>query len=217
MCPFPFEAVQPMTTPFPHLHLPATARLRLRPLQASDAQRIFEIWSDPEVMRFYDVAPLTRIGQAEDVVARLMQDTAERSGVRWAIVSASEGRLLGTCGFRLNFAFRSASLGFELERRFWRQGLMREALDAAITYAYDHLGMNRLQATTDLDNHASTGLLASLGFVEEGVMRQWGYWKGAFHDVRLLSLIRSDRQPGAARQMSQPHQPPAGRSGSNAG
>jgi ribosomal-protein-alanine N-acetyltransferase len=33
-----------------------------------------------------------------------------------------------------------------------------------------------------------------LGFVEEGVMRQWGYWKDAFHDVRLLSLIKSDRR-----------------------
>jgi len=186
-----------MTAPFPNLHLPATARLQLRPLEVSDAQRIFDIWSDPEVMRFYDVAPLTRIGQAEDVVTRLIQDMAERSGIRWAIVSTNEMRVIGTCGFRLNFAFRSASLGFELERRYWRQGLMREALDAAIAYAYDHLGMNRIQATTNLDNHASVGLLASLGFVEEGVMRQWGYWKDAFHDVRLLSLIQSDH---AARQ-----------------
>ena len=54
-----------MTTPFPNLHLPATARLQLRPLDVSDTQRIFEIWSDPEVMRFYDVAPLTRFEQAE--------------------------------------------------------------------------------------------------------------------------------------------------------
>jgi ribosomal-protein-alanine N-acetyltransferase len=183
-----------MTAPFPNLHLPATARLQLRPLDVSDAQRIFEIWSDPEVMRFYDVAPLTRFEQAEHVVARLMQDTAEQTGIRWAIVSTNDGCVIGTCGFRLNFAFRSASLGFELERRYWRQGLMREALDAAITYAYDQLAMNRIQATTDLDNHASAGLLASLGFVEEGVMRQWGYWKDAFHDVRLLSLIKSDRR-----------------------
>jgi ribosomal-protein-alanine N-acetyltransferase len=189
-----------MTAPFSHLRLPPTARLQMRPLEVSDAQRIFEIWSDPEVMRFYDVAPLTRIEQAEDVVARLMQDIAERSGIRWAIVSTSEMRVIGTCGFRLNFAFRSASLGFELECRFWRQGLMREALDAAITYAYDHLGMNRIQSTTDLDNHASAGLLARLGFVEEGVMRQWGYWKDAFHDVRLLSLIKSDRDAGQAAQ-----------------
>jgi [ribosomal protein S5]-alanine N-acetyltransferase len=192
-----------MTAPFSHLRLPATARLQLRPLETSDARRIFEIWSDPEVMRFYDVAPLTRVEQAEDVVARLMQDMTEGSGIRWAIESASEGcqgRLIGTCGFRLNFAFRSASLGFELERRFWRQGLMREALEAAIAYAYDHLGMNRIQATTDLHNHASTQLLRGLGFVEEGVMRQWGYWKGAFHDVRLLSLIRSDREAKRALQ-----------------
>lgn len=205
----PTQSRDPMSEPFPHLNLPATARLQLRPLDISDTQRIFEIWSDPEVMRFYDLAPLTRIEQAGQVVARLLQDTAERTGIRWAIVATADRRVIGTCGFRLNFAFRSASLGFELERRCWRQGLMREALDAALTYAYDHLLMNRVQATADLDNDASVGLLKSLGFVEEGVMRQWGYWKDAFHDVRLFSLIKADREAWLATRDT-PHTPRAG-------
>ncbi|MEW6343892.1 MAG: GNAT family N-acetyltransferase [Pseudomonadota bacterium] len=197
-----------MNEPLLQLALPATARLQLRPLDVSDTQRIFEIWSDPEVMRFYDLAPLTRFEQAEQVVARLLQDTAERTGLRWAIVAKADSRVIGTCGLRLNFAFRSASLGFELERRCWRQGLMREALDAALGYAFEHLGMNRIQATTDLDNDASAGLLKRLGFVEEGVMRQWGYWKDAFHDVRLFALIKEDREAWlAARDI--PHTPPA--------
>jgi ribosomal-protein-alanine N-acetyltransferase len=204
----PTQSDDPMTEPFPPLDLPATGRLQLRPLDVADTQRIFEIWSDPEVMRFYDLAPLTRIEQAEQVVTTLLHDTAERTGIRWAIVAKADARVIGTCGLRLNFAFRSASLGFELERRCWRQGLMREALDAALTYAYDHLRMNRIQATTNLDNDASVGLLKSLGFVEEGVMRQWGYWKDAFHDVRLFALLQEDREAWLAVRNT-PHTPPA--------
>ena len=98
--------------------------------------------------------------------------------------------LIGTCGLAINGAFPSASIGFELERRFGGQGLMRKALSSIVDHAYDRWDISRIQATTDLDNHASIGLLRSLGFIEEGIMRQWGYWKDAFHDVRLFSLIK---------------------------
>jgi [ribosomal protein S5]-alanine N-acetyltransferase len=57
---------------------------------------------------------------------------------------------------------------------------MREALGSIVDHAYDRWDINRIQATGDLDNHASMGLLRSLGFIEEGIMRQWGYWKDAF-------------------------------------
>jgi len=70
---------------------------------------------------------------------------------------------------------------------------MREALSSIVDHAYDRWDINRIQATTDLDNHASIGLLRSLGFIEEGIMRQWGYWKDAFHDIRLFSLIKAER------------------------
>ena len=171
----------------------AELRIALRPLQISDAGDIFDIWSDPEVMRFYDLAPLVAIDQAQQLVAGMVQDLVEAKGVRWAILLTESNRLIGTCGFMLNHNFHSATLGFELARRYWRQGLMREALDAAIDHAYREWDINRIQTTTNLDNQASSGLLRKLGFVEEGVMRQWGYWQSAFHDVRLFSLIRADR------------------------
>ena len=88
--------------------------------------------------------------------------------------------LIGTCGLAINGAFRSASIGFELERRFGGQGLMRKALSSIVDHAYDRWDINRIQATGDLDNHASMGLLRSLGFIEEGIMRQWGTGKTHF-------------------------------------
>jgi ribosomal-protein-alanine N-acetyltransferase len=81
---------------------------------------------------------------------------------------------------RINGAFWSASIGFELERRFGGQGLMRKALSSIVDHAYDRWDISRIQATTDLDNHASIGLLRSLGFIEEGIMRQWGTGKTHF-------------------------------------
>lgn len=186
---------------FTQVHVARTARVQLRPIEMSDVQRFFEIWSDPEVMRFYDIAPLNSIDDAGLLISAMINELAEGISVRWAIVSTHSMRFIGSCGFRFDAKFNSASISFELERDSWRQGLMREALSAAITHAYDYWNINRIQAVTNLENHASIGLLRSLGFVEEGVMRQWGYWKDAFHDVRLFSRIRADQR---AMQTSPP-------------
>ncbi|MEX4001568.1 GNAT family N-acetyltransferase [Paraburkholderia sp. EG285A] len=179
---------------FTEVDVSNAARIQLRPIEMSDAQRIFEIWSDREVMRFYDLAPLNSIDDARLLVSAMLKELAEGLSVRWAIVSKCGMRFIGSCGFRFDSKFYSASISFELERHSWRQGLMREALNAAIAHAYDHWQINRIQAITNLDNYASIGLLKSLGFVEEGVMRQWGYWKDAFHDVHLFSRIRADQR-----------------------
>lgn len=176
-----------------NVNTPVDARIRLRPIEAADARRLFDIWSNSEVMHFYDVAPLQSIDEAAKIVSGMLQLQADGKGIRWAIVQTKTMHLIGTCGLAVNHDFKSASIGFELDRCFWGRGLMREALNAAINHVYDQWNLNRIQATTDLDNHASAGLLRSIGFVEEGVMRQWGYWKNVFHDVRLFSLIRADR------------------------
>jgi ribosomal-protein-alanine N-acetyltransferase len=69
---------------------------------------------------------------------------------------------------------------------------MSEALDAILDFGFTEFGLNRIEAQTMLDNVASAELLRSLGFVEEGILRQLEYFKDAFHDMRLLSLLRQD-------------------------
>jgi [ribosomal protein S5]-alanine N-acetyltransferase len=170
-----------------------TSRVWLRPIGISDTQRLFEIWSDPEVMRFYDLAPLNVIDEAQLLVSAMVKELEESLSVRWVIVAKASGSIIGSCGFRFDSSFRSANLSFELERHSWHQGLMREALHAALSHAYERWCINRIQAITHVENHASIRLLGNLGFAEEGVMRQWGYWKDAFHDVRLFSRIKADQ------------------------
>ena len=173
-----------------NVRVPETARVRLRPIEIADAQRIFEIWSDPEVMRYYDLAPLESLDDALLLVSAMVTELEQGLSVRWVIESTSDGRIIGSCGFRFTHQFMSADISFELAREAWHKGLMREALNAAIDHAYTHWNINRIQAITALDNQGAVGLLDKLGFQQEGVMRQWGYWKDAFHDVRLFSRIR---------------------------
>lgn len=51
---------------------------------------------------------------------------------------------------------------------------------------------NRISATVMLDNIASMKLLDKLGFEEEGVLREYGFWKGEFHDLKMFALLKKE-------------------------
>jgi RimJ/RimL family protein N-acetyltransferase len=64
-------------------------------------------------------------------------------------------------------------LGYALARRWWRQGLMSEAVTAMIEWALAQPTIYRVWATCDADNVASARLLERVGMEREGVLRRW--------------------------------------------
>lgn len=170
-----------------------TPRLVLRELREGDADAVFTLFRDPAVTRYHDLDTFTEIAQAREVIARVRRRFAERTGIRWAITRRDEDVVIGTGGFnRWNMGDRYASLGYELARSAWGQGIMTEAAGAMVGFAFARLGMNRIEAETMLDNTASMRVLAKLGFQEEGILRQRYYWKGAHHDLRMFALLRRE-------------------------
>jgi len=178
------------TMSFPTL---STQRLVLREILPHDAEDIFGIFSDSEVMTYYDSQPMTTLHEAKAMIDRFGALRQNDSGCRWGLTLKGSDKIVGTCGIiRRNKAFFSATLGYELSPTYWGRGLMAEALATVLDYAFDHLELNRIQATTNLDNHRSVSSLLKLEFKEEGILRQWGFWKDQFHDVRCFSLLKCD-------------------------
>ena len=75
-------------------------------------------------------------------------------------------------------------------------GYATEALKAIIKHGFSGLlpcdELNRIQGDTIPGNNASEAVLLKLGFKEEGLLRESGYWKDQFHDLKCFGLIRSD-------------------------
>ncbi len=172
-----------------------SARLVLREADASrDLDGLFELFADPEVARFTDTGPFTTIDEAVEVMAWIRDIFARQRGMRWVIAPASaEERLIGTCGFNMWRTWNnSAEIGYDLARAHWGQGLMTEALNVVIRFGFERMGLNRVEADVTVGNDGSVKVLEKLGFHEEGVLRQRGFWKGDYHDLRLFSLLRAD-------------------------
>jgi len=174
---------------FPQLE---TNRLILRQMQAADAPSIFRILSDEEVTRHYDDAAFTDLTQASEQIKAWETGYTQRRCIRWGIALKEDGVIIGSCGFYGTHTWHlRGSIGYELARPFWRQGIMLEALTAILTLGFESMGLNRIDAVVLPENIASIRLLERLGFHNEGLLREYENWgsKG-FVDLCMLSLLK---------------------------
>lgn len=177
---------------FPELQTP---RLRLRQLRPSDANAMFAILSDVEVTRTFGLERFTLIEEAEQRIRAINAGFRQQASLRWAIVRAEEDVLIGTCGYVYwKRPHRHAAVGYELARPFWRQGYMTEALTAVLHYGYTQMNLHRIEALVMPENTPSIQLLHRLGFQEEGLLREYGFWNGRFHNLLIFSLLRQEWQ-----------------------
>ena len=155
---------------------------------------MFELFSDPEVVRFYDLELFSSIEEACQLVDRFIQRFDRRIGIRWAITERgnTEG-LIGTCGYNLWIRpSHRGVLGYDLARPHWNRGIMTEALTAVLRFGFEKMALNRIEALVMSGNEASRRLLGKLGFQREGNLRQYELVKGRFVDMEMFSILEEE-------------------------
>jgi ribosomal-protein-alanine N-acetyltransferase len=112
------------------------------------------------------------------------------------------GPVVGTANFRniIRVVFQACHLGYSLDHRRQGQGLMQEALEGAIGYAFKELNLHRIMANYMPENERSARLLSGLGFQREGMAKDYLMIAGAWRDHILTSLVNSDWRPPAERR-----------------
>lgn len=141
-----------------------TERLVLQPFAMDDVDRLHRLWSDPGVRRYlWDDVAIPR-ERAEDTVRQCVEAAdRERIGM-WCVLDAASGGLAGFCGFMRREPDDAPELMYGLAPRYWGRGLATEASLAAMRYAFDTLGCERISAATDVPNVASVRVMERLGF-----------------------------------------------------
>lgn len=108
-----------------------------------------------------------------------------------------EGAVIGDCNFTniVRGPFQACYLGYKISKRAEGRGLMREALAAAIHYAFDTLRLHRIMANYVPTNERSGRLLRRLGFTVEGYARDYLLVGGQWRDHILTSLTNTGLKP----------------------
>lgn len=173
---------------FPQLE---TQNLILRETKLSDAEAVFKIFSDEKVTKYHDLETATSIEQAKWLINRRAERYRQKQAIRWGIAKKKNNIIIGSCGFSIKNSFL-AELGYELASEHWQQGIMTEALQAILAWGFHQLDLNRIEAMVMQENIASLQLLKKLSFLEEGLLREYGFWKGKFHDLKIYSILKRE-------------------------
>lgn len=187
---------------FPPITFPIleTVNLRLRELVPSDAENVLRIFADDEVTRFYDFETFTSLGQAADLIVKQATRYEKGEAIRWGITQKANDVVIGTVGLVISRSSAIGGLGYDLARPYWRRGIMTEALKIVISYSFQSVNLNRLQALVMPGNVASMKLLEKLGFVEEGILREYAFFKGRYQDLHCFSLLKREFRPEMANR-----------------
>lgn len=159
-----------------------TDRLILRGPEARDLEDMFEIFSDPRVMRYWSTTPHADRSVTKEMLDRRIAAWAETQ--RYFQIE-EDGRVIGCAG---NHA--ETEVGFILNADHWRQGIVTEAMTAIIAHLWITTDHPELTADADPLNAASVGLLTSLGFTETHRAKNTFYINGIWSDSVYFRLGR---------------------------
>lgn len=167
-------------------------KVRLRELRLSDAPALCALLTTEEVSRFISPPPTT-----VDGFERFIQWThGERAAGRYicfAVVPEGLEHAVGIFQVRqLEPAFATAEWGFALGSPFWGTGVFMDAAKLTVEFAFDTIGVHRLEARSAVLNARGNGALAKLGAVKEGVLRRSFLRDGQYLDQALWSIVRED-------------------------
>jgi ribosomal-protein-alanine N-acetyltransferase len=176
-------------TPFPELK---TGRLLLRKLQGSDANEMFFLRSNENVLRYIGREPTKTIAEAEEFINKINKAVDENESILWGIAFLNEpSTIIGTiCIWNFQKEHYRGEIGFILHPGHWRKGIMKEAIHAVVDYGFTVLRLHSIEALLNPENIASSAVLESTGFIKEGHLKENFYFKGKFGDTAIYSRLK---------------------------
>jgi ribosomal-protein-alanine N-acetyltransferase len=185
-----FEIDNQVFEQFPLLE---TERLILRTYDIADAQYLFELRSNPQVMAHMDSHPYKSVKDAVNMIEKNLQLFEKKDGIIWTLVEKSSNHYIGDLGYwRLIREHCRAEIGYMLHPDYWRKGYMKEAMMAMIPFGFSELKLHSIEANVNPKNEASAHLLKSIGFRQEAHFRENYLFDDVFYDSHIFSLLESD-------------------------
>lgn len=165
----------------------------LRKPEPSDVEALYAQKNDPEVASL--IGGFSGKGYARaDLVRWVEYHNGRADELVWAIEHIESGACIGHVGlYHIDHRVRSAEFAILLgDRAHWGKGIGRQCTAFAVRFGFDELNLNRIHLTVLETNERALGLYRSLGFVEEGRLRQAQFKGGTYLDVIQMGLLRSD-------------------------
>ena len=170
----------------------AGSMVTLRDLRLSDAPSLLAMLATEEVARFISPPPTTVDG-FERFIAWTHRERAAGNYVCFGVVPHGMDTAVGIFQIRqLEPAFATAEWGFALGSAYWGTGVFLDAAKMVVDFAFDGIGVHRLEARAAIVNGRGNGALRKIGAVPEGILRKSFLRDGAYLDQALWTILDED-------------------------
>jgi RimJ/RimL family protein N-acetyltransferase len=166
-------------------------KVRLRALQEEDAEDCRRWVNDWDVVRNLEIRyPLSRLVE-RDFIERNMKPQPNDKVFG---IETLDGLYIGNAGLhRISWEDRRATFGIFIgEKKYWGKGYGTDATRAIVRFAFDQMNLNRVDLQVLDDNERGIRCYEKIGFVREGVQRQYRYREGRYVDMIMMSILREE-------------------------
>ena len=172
-----------------------TDRLVLRRFTPDDAEAIFNNWaSDDEVTKFLTWPTHSNIDVTKYVLNLWVTDYTKEDNYQWGITVKENGdEVIGSiAAVDVNDSTGKIHIGYCISRKWWHQGITSEALKALISFFFNEVKANRIEARFDPRNPNSGKVMAKCGLKYEGTLRQNDRNNQGICDEVIYGLLKSE-------------------------
>jgi ribosomal-protein-alanine N-acetyltransferase len=170
-----------------------TKRLCLRPFELTDGEDVRRLAGDRAIAdTTLQIPHPYEVGMAEEWILARGPKFEAGEEVVFAVILCETGELIGAMGLVIEGKFRRAELGYWIGRPYWGNGYCTEAGLAILEYGFQSLNLNRIHAYHFKRNPASGRVMRKLGMKHEGSSPQHIMKWGAFEDIELYGILRSE-------------------------
>jgi len=168
------------------------SHVTLRELRISDAASLFAMLTSEEVARFISPPPTTVEG-FERFIGWAQRQRAAGTYVCFAVTVAGSDAAVGIFQvWELEKGFATAEWGFAIGSPYWGTGTFVEGAKLTLQFAFETLGVHRLEARAAVRNGRGNAALLKVGAVPEAVLRQSFYRHGEYLDQTLYAIVEDD-------------------------
>jgi RimJ/RimL family protein N-acetyltransferase len=167
-------------------------RVVLRPIQASDRDRLYELVETIEVRALATSEPPLPLSLEEIATRDDRWVRSDRTDAAWFAIEA-DGEVIGMCGLhQIEHYHQRAELGIRLGKPSWGKGYGQDAVRTLVGYGFRQLNLVKISLRVLADDERAVGAYRKAGFEEEGRLRGHTWYDGARHDELVMAIARDD-------------------------
>ena len=167
--------------------LPLNNAYYLREHNEKDIQSFFNYYG--EEVNQYIIAPKPKdLNDAKAEIQYCKNLFHFKRGIYWSIALKDTDEMIGAIGITVNAINRRAELHYDLAKPYWNLGIITQAIQAVLAYAFQELGLIRIEALTMKDNVASQKVLIKNNFIYEGCLHAYKFYEGQAMDVDMFAI-----------------------------